>query len=126
VQVKERESSQIFPDGFLEKKVVDERDARRRLRVIEELIGSEVSSQLAPRERASLEIEAIWLEFRIGKITSEERQRCLQDKLDIWKKKEPDLFEWLVCQEDNQPNPLSRIRDRIIPPLKKRSSSRRR
>jgi len=102
---------------------ISEEDRRvlGRLRYIRRLLDLEISEEWLPKQKASLEIELIWLEFRTGEITLEERQFCLQKKLDVWEKEEPDLFNWLIGENGNGLNPLSRIRDRVIPSRGKRS-----
>ena len=110
----------ILPDNFLEQRISEDGQVGRRLKEIRDLFSLEKSRKLAPEERASLEVEVIWLEFRTGKITSEERQSCLQKKLNVWEKEEPDLFNWLIGVNGNGLNPLSRIRDRVIPSSKRK------
>jgi len=99
----------------------EDRQVVGRLKYIRSLLDLERSEEWSPEEKASLEIELIWLEFRTGKITSEERQSCLQKKLDVWEKEEPDLFNWLIGGNGNGLNPLSRIRDTVIPSRGERS-----
>jgi len=110
----------ILPDNFLEHKIREDGEVKIRLKAIRNLFNLETSGKLAPEERAILEVELMWLEFRTGEITSEERQSCLQEKLDVWEKEEPDLFNWLVGVNGNGLNPLSIIRDRVIPPLSRK------
>jgi len=112
----------ILPDNFLEQRIKGSEQAKRRLEEIRNLFNLERSRELVPRERASLEIELIWLEFRADKITSEERQSCLQEKLNVWEREEPDLFNWLVGENGDGLNPLSRIRNRVVPPFKRKRS----
>ena len=117
---KERKLGGILPDNFLEQRISEDGDVRIRLKAIRDLFNLETSRKLVPEERAILEVELIWLELRTGEITSEERQSCLQEKLDIWEKEAPDIFNWLIGVNGDGLNPLSRIRDRVIPPQSKK------
>jgi len=110
----------MLPDDFFQRRISEDEQAEKRLEEIRGLLDLEISRKLAPRERAILEVELIWLEFRIGRITSEERQSRLLKKLDVWEKEEGDLFNWLIGENGNGFNLLSRIRDRVISPRRKK------
>lgn len=91
---------------------VEEKD-RKRLGEIEELLGGELSDQ----DRASLMIEKIWWNFKLERISADERTSMLQRVLNQLKKKSPPLYNWLNA-EKNGVSPLAEIRNKVYPPVK--------
>lgn len=94
------------------------RQARIRLLNVELALSPNNEESMAPSEEASLEIERIWLEFKVGDISADERNSRFQKKLDDWGTSNPDVFDLLTRVNGSGVNRLAEIRDKVIPPIK--------
>ncbi|MDP2860831.1 MAG: hypothetical protein Q8N98_03915, partial [bacterium] len=66
--------------------------------------------------RTGLEIEGIWLRFKLGSITQPEKQQLLTRKFDGLKQANPDVYQWLVSKNGDGLSVAERIRDKVMPP----------
>lgn len=114
-QVLAEERRKIPPDYF-SRRIIDALQAERRLVEVGNLLERE--DGLSPSEKASLKIEVIWLEFRLERITQAERQSRLQTLLNRLEEKEPEVYNWLIDENENGSTPLAQIRDIVLPPVK--------
>lgn len=71
---------------------------KERLDKIDQDIGYPETSDL---ERAKLEIEKIWINFRIGNISQEQRVAALDKFLDAIEEESPEIYEKLVKPNDS-------------------------
>lgn len=76
------------------------------------------SDSLISQERASLEVEAVWLQFKSGRMSSSNRQSTLTRLLDNMEKTQPEVYRWLTIEGKDGVSPLTEIRDKVIPPVK--------
>ena len=113
------------PDNF-EIVLLERGQAERRFRQVQHLLNSHGVglNKLAEKEklsldqaRLSLEIEDIWLRFRLDYLSQADRQSLLDDKLKTLKEGSPELFAWLTAPDENEKTLLVKIRDKAIPPI---------
>lgn len=71
--------------------------------------------ELTPEQKVILEVERIWLDFKIHKIDQQERQLQLNKLLNELEQKSPDIYKMLTVEETNGITKLVEIRNRIIP-----------
>ena len=108
----------------VDEKIIEKEQARRRLEQIEELLtpGNTSLSLLNNEEREQtrngLEIELIWLQFKLGRITQVEKQQALSTKFDELEKVNPDVYQWLTSRNEQGLSMAERIRDKVIPPIR--------
>jgi hypothetical protein len=74
--------------------------------------------ELDIREQVSLEVERIWLEFRLEQIKAPEKDSRLQRTLNLVEKEEPKIYQWLISENSDGLTPLAKIRNRVFPPGK--------
>lgn len=104
------------------KKILETSQAQERLEEIEKLLSPDdttlslLNAQEREQTRASLEIEGIWLQFRLGIVTQPDKQRLLTGKFDELEKTKPDVYQRLVTKSDQGLSMAERIRDKVIPP----------
>lgn len=94
------------------------RQARNRLSNIESALSPDSETSMAPLDRACLEVERTWLEFRAGMIYENERTAKLQGILNYWKTENPEVFDLLTQENGNRITLLAKIRGEVIPPIK--------
>lgn len=113
--------------SFIEQTIFEKEQAERRFVEVKSLLNSEGTAleELAVQEelsleqiRVSLEIEQIWLKFRLEHISQAKRQSLLQKKLDKLEREDPDLLEWLTTSDEDDEALLGSIRNRVIPPIR--------
>lgn len=108
---------------LMNQKILERLKARDRLRYIESLLTpdrsplSVLSGLELEKTKAELEIEQIWLKFKIGMITQTEQQRELSKKFDDLEKGKPDVYAWLVDVDSGQSR-AQQIRGKVIPPIR--------
>ena len=106
-----------IPQDPLDRVIRTRQEAEERLCYITKTLDQE--NNLTPQGRASFKIETIWLEFKLGRTTSAERQSAWQRFLNQLKKEDSDVYTWLLEEEEKKgTSPLAIIRDRIFPPEK--------
>lgn len=88
--------------------------AGRRLEEVEKKL--EENDGLPVEERAKLEVEEIWLQFRLGEIGDPERQSRLQLLLNRLEAEHPDVLERLTAEDKDHRTILSQIVKRVMPP----------
>lgn len=105
--------------GFLLQKIVDGEQAARRFGEVKSILEQTPSElELTPQERASLQIELIWLELKLERIKPSERDSRLQGTLNVLQTEMPEVYEWLTTENSNNLSPLANIRNRVFPPTK--------
>lgn len=111
------------PDKLIRQGIRELSKAEDRLRKVSGLLNSkgEKTEELSTEEKVnlvSLEIELIWLEFRLLRISQADKDSQLDKKLNELEKEDPDLYDWLTTESEGELAPLARIRDSVIPPIK--------
>ena len=107
----------------LSKEIIGRLEARTRLKEIDSLLspGNPILSLVSyvdrDKDRASLEIEQIWLKYKLGISTQAEQQSGLSKKFDDLEKGMPAVYDWLT-KIDNGPSKAQQIRDKVIPPIR--------
>jgi len=109
-----RKPEKLLMQGIREKVL-----AEKRIVEVEQLLNSKgkKTTEILPKDKVSLEIELIWLKFRLERITPAERQSLLQKKLNALEQESPEIFNWLTTEAENGFAPLARIRDSVMPPI---------
>ncbi len=106
----------------LDKKIIEKDQAGQRLARIEELLspGNKNLSDLNPlvleQTRTGLEIERIWLQYRLEIITQPQRQQLLNSVFDELEQNSPGIYQWLFLKNEHELCMAERIRDKVIPP----------
>lgn len=91
--------------------------ARERLMSVEAMLSPVNEANTTPFQRASLEIEKIWLRFKTGKISGSERQSNLGRTLNYWEINNHEVFDQLTQENGDGITLLAGIRNRVIPPI---------
>jgi hypothetical protein len=105
------------------RRIMERVQARERLTVIGKLLSpgdrtlSEMSHPQQEQNRAELEIEEIWLKFKLGIIKQAEQQRSLAEKFNDLEKGKPDVYHWLTDTDFHGPSRAQQIRTKVIPPI---------
>lgn len=109
-----RKPEKLLMQGIREKVL-----AEKRIVEVEQLLNSKgkKTTEILPKDKVSLEIELIWLKFRLERITPAERQSLLQKKLNALEQESPEIFNWLTTENESGFAPLARIRDSVMPPI---------
>jgi len=109
-----RKPEKLLMQGIREKVL-----AEKRIVEVEQLLNSKgkKTTEILPKDKVSLEIELIWLRFRLERITPAERQSLLQKKLNALEQESPEIFNWLTTENESGFAPLARIRDSVMPPI---------
>jgi hypothetical protein len=106
----------------LDARILEKQQARDRLKDIdwtlspESLTFSEMTQPELDQTRASLEIERVWLQSKLGIITPVEKQRSIENVLKRIKSK-PEVHRWLISENEHGVSMLQRIRDKVNPPV---------
>lgn len=108
----------------IDQRIIDRSQAERRLVEIDKILSPDDQSlaimdrEERERTKVGLEVEHIWLEFRLGIITSAEKQSKLAVKFDeVWLDNE-DRFNWLTSKNEHGVSMAEKIRDKVIPPMR--------
>lgn len=109
------------PPDREERRTADSKDdpirlARVELRNIEARLSPDSETSMTPLDRASLEVEKIWLKFKVGDISADERSSRFQKKLNDLETSSPDVFDLLIRENGSGFTLLAKIRDKVIPP----------
>ena len=105
-------------------RITERSQAGQRLAEIEELLSpdnqslSVLNAQELEQTRTGLEIEHIWLQFKLGSISQPEKERLLKSKFDELEQANPDMYQWLVSKNEQGLSMAERIRDKVIPPTR--------
>ena len=105
-------------------RITERSQAGRRLAEIEELLSpdnqslSVLNAQELEQTRTGLEIEHIWLQFKLGSKTQPEKEQLLKSKFDELEQANPDVYQWLVSKNEQGLSMAERIRDKVIPPTR--------
>ncbi|MFA4827245.1 MAG: hypothetical protein WC596_03290 [Candidatus Shapirobacteria bacterium] len=91
--------------------------ARKRLMSVEAMLSPVSEANMTPFQKASLEIEKIWLRFKTGKISGSERQSNLGRTLNYWETNNHEVFDQLTQENGDGITLLAGIRNRVIPPI---------
>ena len=92
--------------------------ARKRLIIVEEMLSPVSEINMTRLERASLQIEGIWLRFKTGKISENERQSDLAITLNHWNTYDREVFVLLTQENGDGVSRLVEIRNKVVPPIK--------
>lgn len=104
------------------KKILETSQAQERLEEVRRLLSPDDTtlSSLNPQEleqtRTALEIESIWLQFKLGIITQADKQKLLTGKFDELKETKPNVYTWLIDENEHGLSMAEKIRDKVIPP----------
>lgn len=79
-------------------------------------IGNMLLEQQEEQCRAELEIELIFLQCKIGKITQADQQKRLSELLDTIEKTNSNLYDVLIGDEI-RPSRVQEIKNKVIPPI---------
>lgn len=107
-----------------ERRTIDSKDdpirqARIRLLSVELALSPDNEESMSPSEKASLEVERIWLKFKVGDISERKRLAEVDSILDNLSRKNPEVHKSLTkLNGDGMTTRLVEIRDRVIPPIK--------
>ncbi len=108
----------------IDKKILETSQAQERLEEIGKLLSPDdtslslLNAQELGQTRTGLEIEQIWLQFKLGMITPAEKQQLLANKFDELEKSNPDVYQWLVSGSEHGLSMAERIRDKVMPPIR--------
>lgn len=109
----------------VDEKIIDKEQAAARLTEVNTLLDLENLglSVFTPQEleqtRAGLEIEQIWIRYKLGIISSvEEKNRLLQTKFNELEQTKPGTYQWLTSRDDRGLSMAERIRDKVMPPIR--------
>ncbi len=108
----------------INQKILETSQAKERLEEIGKLLSPEDAtlSRLSPQEReqtrAMIEIESIWLQFRLNIITQPKKQQLLTDKFDELEKANPNVYGLLFSRDEQGLSMVERIRDNVFPPTR--------
>lgn len=106
----------------VDKRIIDRSQAERRLAQIEELLSpdnqslSTLDAQELELTRTGLEIEYIWLKLKLGIITQTENQQLLTSRFDELQQTKPDVYQWLVLENEHGLSMAQWIRNKVFPP----------
>lgn len=106
----------------IDQHIIDKNQAQRRLTEINQYLSPEdqtlsvMDSQQQEQTRTELEIERIWVQFKLELITPADKQRLLAAKFDEVEKK-PALYDWLTKNEHGL-SMAEKIRDKVMPPTR--------
>lgn len=116
----QRSGVSIIHERFLEADV-----NRRRLAEIGQLLSDPILPFADPLKkleqegnRVSLEIEQIWLRGKVGIITQAQSQHEASEKFDELEKKRPDIYDWLVGKNPDEPTRAQLIHDKVFPSIR--------
>ena len=104
-------------------KIFGNEQAKRRLDQVEDLLKpdnqtlSALNEQERERTRSGLEIEHIWLQFKLGVITAEEKRYQLSSKFDELEQGKPTVATWLFQKNERKLSMVERIRNKVMPPM---------
>lgn len=98
---------------------------KRRLAEVGKLLSDPILSVADPvkqleqkQNRASLEIEEIWLKGKVGIITQAQSQHEASIKFNELEKGKPDVYQWLVEARLDEPTKAQQIHDKVFPPIR--------
>lgn len=116
-EVLAEERKKLPPDFWLQR-IADKGQVARRFGEVKGILGqTESEVELTPRERASLQIELIWLELKLDRIGPSEKDSRLQRTLNTLQLERPEVYQWLTSENSNDLTPLADIRNRVFPPV---------
>lgn len=113
--------------GFFEETIHENVRAKGRFIEVKSLLNSNGVGleELAAEEKLSLEqlrlcleVEQIWLKFRLNHISETRRRRLFKSKLGRLKEENPELHRWLTTPNEDDEILLVSIRNKVIPPIK--------
>jgi len=110
----------------VDQRITDKIQAKQRLMKIDQILSPEdqtlstmedVTDQEREQIRTGLEIEHIWLQSKLGTITSAEKERSFAGIFNGLKKAKPDVYNWLVATNEDGLSMLEQIRNKVFPPI---------
>ncbi len=108
-----------------DERIIEMSQAKQRLAYIDQLLSpddptlSDLNDQEREQTQTGVEIERIWLQLKLGRITQEEKKRLLAGKFDELERDKPGVYNWLVARDKHGGLSMAeRIRDKVMPPTR--------